>query len=372
MVRAGTTDKGGAAEEALANYFRQAGFLAIRSIPFQHDGEDLTDIDVWLYERGSGLERRRYIVDAKNKARAKLVERLLWTAGLREALAVDGAFVFSSGLRDASRRLARRLKVTVLDVQALGSAGIDSFVDPARLPREDVVRSIGDIDRQRESKAWRQHMHDMLAALLTSFGGSGANVALRAAGFFASQSLSAAPSSASSILALRLFYLAAACAAAGLDYVAAQSSFQSADRRLQDIEDSIRYGTDHDETKNRLDIALELARQYLPNGAALANQMREKIAAASEAVPADMIAEVVAKLVGRGALFEAARALEAAAHANPIPAFGALPTEAKTFVGAVLDFLDIDREQFASLVPATGMKEAAQLGLDAGTTQGPR
>ena len=84
------------------------------------------------------------------------------------------------------------------------------------------------------------------------------------------------------------------------------------------------------------------------------------------------LAEVVAKLVGRGALFEAARALEAAAHANPIPAFGALPTEAKTFVGAVLDFLDIDREQFASLVPATGMKEAAQLGLDAGTTQGPR
>ena len=120
MVKASFTDKGGSAEEALAQYFRAAGFIAIRGLPFRHDGDDITDVDVWLYERGIGLERRRFIVDAKYKARPKIAERLLWTAGLRDALEVDGGFVAATGVRDTTRRLARRIGITIIDFQALG------------------------------------------------------------------------------------------------------------------------------------------------------------------------------------------------------------------------------------------------------------
>ena len=81
-----TGQKGFRLEEVLRGYFLQAGYFVIRSVPFRIDGNDLTDIDLWLYERPTGSARRRQIVDAKSKSRPKTVERLLWTKGLAEAL----------------------------------------------------------------------------------------------------------------------------------------------------------------------------------------------------------------------------------------------------------------------------------------------
>ena len=350
MVKAVTSDKGGITEEALASYFRHAGFFAMRGVPFRHDGEDFTDIDVWLYERGGSLERRRFIVDSKNKARPKLVERLLWTAGLRDALGVDGGFVASSNIREANRRLARRIRISVIDVQALGTGGVENFINPDRLSREELNNLVADVDRQHESKVWREQINDVLAGLLTSFGGGGANIALRAARFYAEQSLAASPGSIVSEVAIRLFYLSAALAAVGLDFVAAQTSFQPSERRRTDVENAVRFGSDHDETKNRLELAIQLARQYLPNGNAIANQLTDKIISASNAIPADIIAEVVSKMVGKGSLFEASRSLESASHLRDLPGFGELSAEAKSFTGAVLDFNGIDRERFAKIL----------------------
>jgi hypothetical protein len=99
MVKKSAPGKGPAAEEALANYFRAAGFFAVRGLPFRHEGEDLTDVDVWLYERGSGLGRRRFIVDSKNRKSPKVVERLFWIGGLQRAIGLDGGFVATTAAR---------------------------------------------------------------------------------------------------------------------------------------------------------------------------------------------------------------------------------------------------------------------------------
>ena len=40
-----------------------------------------------------------------------------------------------------------------------------------------------------------------------------------------------------------------------LDFVAAQTAFQPADRRKQELEDAVRYGDDPGETKTRIDLA---------------------------------------------------------------------------------------------------------------------
>lgn len=367
MIKTVATDKGGPAEEGLAAHFRNMGFFALRGLPFRHDEEDITDVDVWLYERGAGAERRRFIVDSKNKARPKLVERIFWTYGARDALGIDGAYVASAGIREATRRLARRLRISIVDLQTVV---IDESTVTHRLTREELGKLIGEADRNRDSKKWRTHLHDTLAALLSSFGGSSANVALRSAGYFADQVLTAAPGSPTCQLAARGFYLSVAAAAIGLDYVVAQAAYLSADRLQLEVEDTVRYGSDHAETKRRLDLSLQVVRQYLPNGAAQANQLREKIASDTEDFQADVIAEVALKMGRTGSLFDAARDLEMAAHLRHFPAYSSLSTEARSICGAVMDFFELDRAQLAELLDSSGSRGSASVAHAAQTDEG--
>src|SRR6266481_1525900 len=91
--------KGYRLEEALRNYFLIAGLYVVRGVPLRLEGEDLTDIDLWLYERPSGSARRRLVVDAKFKSKPKAAERLFWTKGLSEFLRMDGAYVATTDSR---------------------------------------------------------------------------------------------------------------------------------------------------------------------------------------------------------------------------------------------------------------------------------
>ena len=68
--------KGHLTEELLRGYFIRAGLYAVRDIPLKVDGEDLTDVDIWLYERSTGSSRRRQIVDARSRTKPKAIERL--------------------------------------------------------------------------------------------------------------------------------------------------------------------------------------------------------------------------------------------------------------------------------------------------------
>src|SRR6478752_4141986 len=96
--------KGTDLEETLKVYFWQAGYFAVRGVPFRLDDEDITDVDLWLYERPAALTRRRLLVDAKNKKVPRAAERLVWAKGLQSALGVDGAIVASTDRRTSSRR----------------------------------------------------------------------------------------------------------------------------------------------------------------------------------------------------------------------------------------------------------------------------
>ena len=49
MSSRGQTNKGVSLEEVLRSYFLRAGFFVVRGVPFRLKGEDLSDIDLWLY-----------------------------------------------------------------------------------------------------------------------------------------------------------------------------------------------------------------------------------------------------------------------------------------------------------------------------------
>jgi len=56
-------NKGFAMEERLRIYFLQSGYYVARGIPFKYKKFDITDIDIWLYNRTSSVSREIAIVD---------------------------------------------------------------------------------------------------------------------------------------------------------------------------------------------------------------------------------------------------------------------------------------------------------------------
>ncbi len=362
MVKA-EPGKGEIAEETLAEYFRAAGYFAVRGIPFRHEGADLTDLDVWLYERGAGVSRRRLIVDSKNKKTPKVVERIFWTSGLRDALDLDGAFVASTSPRDETQKIARRVNITLIDISALsrnnGSEGIQAA---SRLAKEDIDKLLSTVDKEHESKLWRSTRDDLVASVIMGFGGGTINVALRAAKFYADQALSSAPSSRTREVAQRMFYFSLAFAAISLDFIASRSAFQPISQRKADLEETLRFGTDPDETKRRLGLAFELVRGYLPNGPATANQLRSRIDDATKQLPVDIIADVVMKMAGKGHLFEVGRIFERAAHEKVLPAISDLGTDARSFSGAIFDYFGFDRVKMSEALLASTSSPAESRG----------
>ncbi|MGO7307004.1 hypothetical protein ACCS91_24260 [Rhizobium ruizarguesonis] len=350
MAAAKTGQKGPDLEETLKAYFWQSGYFAVRGVPFRLDEEDVTDVDLWLYERPAALTRRRLILDAKNKKTPRAAERLVWAKGLQSALAVDGAIVASTDKRQSSRRLAKAMGVTLLDGDAIGKLTTTSKlrVDD-QYPSEAFDGLFKNVDSARRSNEWRGGLLAARSALLTNFGIHSANTALRAAGFFAEQAVLAAPGSIQAQVALRGFYSVSSYAAIGLDFVLADLAFRSQDARRAALINGIRYGhTDAAEALATVRTAIGLVRQHAVNGNGVAKQVEKGFEEQAGNVSAEIIADYVARLSSTESLYAVARELERNAYNIQMTHFDNLSVEARSLVGVLLDFHDLPREKLAN------------------------
>jgi len=343
-------DKGYRLEELLRAYFLRAGFFVVRGVPFMHAGDDLTDIDIWLYERPTGSSRRRQIVDAKSKTKPKAVERLLWTKGLAELLDVDGAWVATTDARPMLRNISKKLGISVLDGSDIRRiSDSDKVAFPDRLAEEELFAQIASLDRTRRNKEFQQQYHDIKHALIDNFGPGTINRALDTFAFVASIGSSAHPNSAGSETALRLTYFAAAVAAIGLDFVNAEVSFRSAEERQRALVNAIRYGSlDETSGSERIRLAIALVEKYAPSGDTTARAVDMAVKKDFAEIPAEIVAEHVVKKTKPEDLFQIAKRLEQAAFSRKITPFDGLSVEEKAFVAVLLDFSGIDRVRFAS------------------------
>ncbi|MET4173884.1 hypothetical protein ABIB99_004984 [Bradyrhizobium sp. LA6.1] len=350
MSDTNTGRKGLELEEVLKEYFWQAGYFAVRGAPYRLDDEDVTDVDVWLYERPAALSRRRLIVDAKNKTKPKAAERLIWARGLQSALNVDGAIVASTDKRPSSHRLAKSVGVTLLD-----GGAISKLVSAPKLrlgdqySSEDYDSFFKAVDTARRNAEWRSAMLAARSLLLTNFGIHSANMALSVAGFFGEQAVQAAPKSEPAQVALRGFYSACAYAAIGLDFVLADLAFQSHEERRAALISGVRYGhTNLREALASVRTAVGLVRQHVSNGNSIAAQVERGFDQQAGRVPAEIIADYVARLSATDGLFIVARELERNAFKVDITHFDALSVEARSLLGVILDFHTISREKIAN------------------------
>lgn len=345
-----TGRKGADLEETLKAYFWQSGYFAVRGLPFRLENEDITDVDLWLYERPAALSRRRLILDAKNKKVPRAAERLVWVKGLQMALQVDGALVASTDKRASSRRLAKAMGVTLLDGDAVNKLTASSKLNiDDKYSSEEFDGQFKAVDTARRNGEWRSAMLAARASLLTSFGIHSANTALRVSGFFGDQAIIAAPMSNQAETALRGFYSACAYAAIGLDFVLADLAFRSQDERRAALINGIRYGqTESIEALGTVRAAIGLVRQHVPNGASVAKQLERGFEDQAASVSAETIADYVARLSAADVLFTVARELERNAYLIQMAHFDALSVEARSLLGVFLDFHKLSREKLAN------------------------
>jgi hypothetical protein len=340
--------KGLKTEELVRAYFLRAGFFVLRSVRLKIGGDDLTDVDLWVYERSATLARRRIVLDIKDKRVPQAAERLFFVLGLAQIAQVEGAGVVTSDPRPGLRDLARRngvLWIDGADLQRLKESA--DLLIPDRLSEESLLSAIGEVDHARGSRFFRDNFDAMKSAVAHKFGAASANVALNGFQAVAQEAVAAHPTSAAALVAGRLTFLAAALAAAALDFASAEIALRPNAERLRHLVEAIRYGDDAAGTLKQLRWAEAAIREYAPNGAGVAQVVHERFTQGLSAVPAEALAEVAAPLTKTDALFEIARTLEALAFKRDVPSFDHLPPNAKPFLGAVLDFSGVSRSAFA-------------------------
>jgi hypothetical protein len=342
-------DKGLKLEELLRAYFLRAGFFVVRSVPFQHAGDDLTDIDLWLYERPTGYSRRRQIVDAKSKTKPKAVERLLWTKGLAQLLEVDGAYVATTDSRSMLRAISKKLGIAVLDgadIRRISESDKVLFHD--RINEEGLLQRIAAADKQRRNKELQLQYHDIKHSLIDNFGAGTINRGLEAFGELAARAVHVHPNTEAAEIALRLSYFAAAVVAIALDFIGAEVSFRTSEERYLALTNAIRYGqTDKEAGLERMRLAAALVRKYAPNGDATARTMELTLGRELANIPAEIIAEFVVRN-SRSDLFQVARRLEHLSMSKALKPFDLLEFGEKAFVAALLDYAGVDRSRYAS------------------------
>lgn len=343
-----TGKKGFETEEIVRSYFLGAGFFVVRGVKLRHGGDELTDIDLWLYERSATLARRRIIIDIKDNAQPKAAERLFFVKGLAELIQVEATGIATSDTRRSLRELARKNNVLWIDnadLQRLKSS--QRLTASSRLSDEELAELIGNVDVARSSRNVRDAFASVKSSVADRFGPSCANTAIDGAQYFARKGVEAHPGSLPAQVFARLTYFCAAIAAAALDFSSGESALRPHQERLAYLTDAIRFGDDPKGTSEKLRWAEAAIRDYAPNGAGLAEIVRARFTEALQSVPAESLAEVTVKMANSDRLFNAARDLEQAAFLIDCPGLDDLTIDARAFLGALLDFIGIDRVTFA-------------------------
>ena len=334
----------------------------MRGIPFRVDDADLTDIDLWLYERPTGTSRRVQICDIKYKQKPKAIERIFWTSGLAGALKVDGAYVATTDDRALLRSVAAGLELQLIDGTDINRIRRSSGVlYPNRIGDEELKRELASVDRELRSKFLHSSRNDILTSVSEGFGAPSTVRALEVFGRLAGASVRYHPGSHAARAAGRLAYLAAAVLCVSVDYVSIGAAFRSIVERRELIVGAVRLGALSGEAgQQRLKLAIGLVEKFAPSGKSTARAVEAKLNEELSQIPAEIIADEAVKLLKSDQLFFVGRELEMACYDLTPPPFDALGVSTKSMLGAMLDYSGVDRGRFANAWKGASGTESTQ------------
>ena len=182
--------KGFTMEETLRFYFLQSGYYVARGIPFKYRNFDITDIDIWLYNRTSSVSREITIVDIKNKRTPKAIERIFWVKGLQQAVNANNALVATTDRNPDVKEFGKKLDIFVLDGNFLNKIKKLEEELEHRISDEELYQLFDNYSLSKLDGDWKKKYEESKALLALGLNFDNLNQLIQNAHFFAEQVLS--------------------------------------------------------------------------------------------------------------------------------------------------------------------------------------
>ncbi|CCN34030.1 conserved hypothetical protein [Vibrio nigripulchritudo SO65] len=337
--------KGFEMEEHLRNYFNQAGYYVVRGVPFNYEGFDVTDIDLWLYSRASSTARNITIVDVKNKKTPQAIERIFWVKGLAEAVSADDAIVATTDRREAVKDFGKQLGVLVLDGVFLSKLSNQTTLSQ-RLSDEEFISNIELYSLGKLDGDWKGQIIASKALLSDGLNFDTCNKWLQVAEFFAQQAI---VHTTHSETAYRCFTYVLSLFSIGVDYIMRELSFLEQNERKDKLAEGFTYGSMGKEgIAQMINMSLSLVEQFSEEGKGVAKQIKRKVDNEFAALPSTVLAEFLSSNTHTTSLFSIAKELELCATSKESTEYSTLSIQVKSLIGCLLDYWSIDRKTFAS------------------------
>lgn len=345
------TNKGHKLEEILRIYFLKSGYYVARGVPFKFKKFDITDIDLWLYNRASSVSREISIVDIKNKRTPQAIERIFWVKGLQLAVKATNAIVATTDKRPDVKEFGKDLNIFVLDGNFL--AKLDKFEKllETRLTDEDIFKLIENYSLGKLDGDWKGKLLESKSLLAKGLNFDNLNKLIENARFFAEQILIKQEQKE---IALRCFYLICSYITINLDFIQRDLSFlEDINARKKKMTEGFKYGSKGEkEIKRIIDMSLSFVEQYSNNGKAVANQARFNITKQLDDIQVNILSQYFSKFDVMQHLFETAIEFENLAMSKIFELHINSSIGVKSFIGVFLDFFSIDRVKFSESIQA--------------------
>lgn len=339
-------NKGHRMEETLRIYFLKSGYYVARGVPFRYKDFDITDIDLWLYNRISPVSREISIVDVKNKKTPLAIERIFWTKGLQIAIKANSALVATTDKRKDVKEFGKDINVFVLDGNFLDKIKKYEEQIDLRLTNEEFFTMIDSYLLGKLDGDWKGKLTESVSLLALGLNFDNLNKLIENARFFANQVLTK-PSQKQ--VALRCFYKICSYIAINIDFLQRDLSFlQDIDSKKAALNDGFRYGSKGEKNiKQIIDMSLSFVEQYSDNGKVTANQARLNINKQLDNIQSNILSDYFSNNEVVQGLFKTAIAFEELSMKKQFTNHTNGSVEIKGFISVLLDFYAIDRVSFS-------------------------
>lgn len=335
-------DKGSFMEELLKYYFRSLGYFAVRSIKLRFNDMDITDVDLWLYNRKSPISRERINVDIKNRRTPQAIERMFWARGLQNILNLDKCIVVTTDARQTVVDYGEKYGVTVIDGQFL-SRLIDKKLTDGWMQDEDLFKPLASSGLDKFMGDWKGRHEYSKSLLLTHLNYDGCNRLIEEINYFINQILL---NNINSKLAARLLYLIIAYFLIVLDYLLSNLTMSSKSNIYASMIEGFRYGSSGKVFMSEVvKLAARLAKGYTGGSQNIDDQIRKDVFMASESIPVEILAEYFSTVNVWNNLFAIAKYFLDAGYSIKFSSPNELDAPAKAIVGVFADLLKVQRKQ---------------------------
>ncbi len=325
--------KGELMEEKLRFYFLNNGYYVARGVKYFFEGNEITDVDLFLYGRVSSLSRVRTNVDIKNKKSPKTFERILWAKGLQGLLKFDDCVVATTDKKEVFRKFGQKHDIIILDGNFLQKLIYDKI---ERITEDELLAQLNSIISYKKfiNQTWKSIYEASKSRLLDEMDFSGYNSTLITLEYF----LKSCFDKQKKVIALRAAYAILSHSLLILDYILKDLAFLEPNKKKEMLNDGFKYGNlGIDGVNKTIEMAVKIA-----NSRMSVIDIKKSL----DTTEMDILKEYFSKLETTKSLFKWSLAFERLAFQKKIIPPKEIDVELKGTLGIMLDFFKINRRDF--------------------------